>query len=235
MDAPAPAVVAVVVTRDPGPWLEETLAALANQDYSELSLLVFVSGGHEDPTPRVARVAPDAFVRRFEEPAGFAETANHVLEMVEGESFFLFCWDDCALDPQGLHILVEESFRSNAGIVSPKMVSWDDPRTLVHVGRNADKTGAVGERVRRDELDQGQHDNVREVFVAPSGCTLVRSDLFRQLRGFDPVIDGVGEDLDLCWRAWVAGALVVAAPDARARVLEASVGGLSPTPTSDGS
>jgi hypothetical protein len=44
---------------------------------------------------------------------------------------------------------------------------------------------------------------------------LVRSDLFATLRGFDPLITVLGEDLDLSWRAQVAGARIVVAPSAK--------------------
>ncbi len=228
MDAAAPAVVAVVVTRDPGPWLEESLRALVAQDYPELAILVVAAGGAEDPTARVARVAPDAFVRRISEPLPFGAAANEVLGAVEGAAFYLICHDDCAPDPSALRRMVEESLRSNAGIVSPKVVSWDDPLMLLHVGMNADKTGAVIDRVRSPEIDHGQHDGVRDVFVAPSGCTLIRADLLAALGGFDTGIVAMGEDLDLSWRAQVAGARVVVVPDARVRHQEVIASGVAP-------
>ena len=59
----APPVVAVVVTNDPGPWLEEALASLGAQDYPNLSVLVIDAASAEDPTPRIADVVPNAFVR----------------------------------------------------------------------------------------------------------------------------------------------------------------------------
>jgi len=234
MDARAPAVVAVLVTRDPGPWFDETLAALAGQDYSELSVLVLVSGGEEDPTERVARHLPHAFVRRLPEDRGFGAAVNEAMAMVEGAAFFLLCHDDCAPDPDAVHRLVEESFRSNAGVVSPKMVRWDDPSVLLHVGLNADKTGAVVGRVRPGEVDHGQHDAARDVFVAPGGCTLVRADLLQAIGGYDAGIRAMGEDLDLSWRAQLAGARVVVAPEARARHLQAVAGGLRPVAPSAG-
>ena len=133
-----------------------------------------------------------------------------------------------ALDPDAVHKLVEESFRSNAGVVSPKFVNWDDPRMLLHVGMSCDKTGAVVDRITEGEVDHGQHDAVRDVFVAPGGCILVRADLFAELKGFDPGIVAMGEDLDLSWRSQVAGSRVVVAPDARVRHREAVAGGLEP-------
>ena len=186
MDAQVPAVVAVVVTTDPGPWLEEALSSLAAQDYEELSVLV-LSTGEDDPevTERVARVLPDAFVRHLPGRPGYAAASNEALGMVEGAAFFLLLHDDVALDPDAVHKLVEESFRSNAGVVSPKFVNWDDPRVLLHVGMSCDKTGAVVDRITEGEVDHGQHDAVRDVFVAPGGCILVRADLFAELKGFD--------------------------------------------------
>ncbi|HZQ28330.1 MAG TPA: glycosyltransferase, partial [Acidimicrobiales bacterium] len=229
MDVQAPAVVAVVVTTDPGPWFEETLASLAAQDYQELSVLVLATGAEEADVPeRVGRILPEAFVRQLEGRPGFAAAANEALGMVEGAAFFLLCHDDCALDPNVVHTLVEESFRSNAGIVSPKFVNWDDPSILLHVGMSCDKTGAVVDRIQDGEVDHGQHDAVRDVFVAPGGCTLVRADLWRELGGYDAGIVAMGEDLDLSWRSQVAGSRLVVAPEARVRHREVVAGGVKP-------
>jgi GT2 family glycosyltransferase len=60
-----PSVVAVVVTHDPGAWLEDALDSLVKQDYRNLSILVVDAASTQDPTPRIAGVAPSAFVRRL--------------------------------------------------------------------------------------------------------------------------------------------------------------------------
>ena len=225
MDAPpaAPPVVAVVVTCDPGRWFEEALEALAAQDYPNLAILVIDAASAEDPTPRVARVVPSAYVRRLSERPGFAACANEVIGVVEGASHYLFCHDDVAPAPDAVRLLVEEAFRSNAGIVTPKLVAWDAVDRLLAVGASADKCGVEVSFVERRELDQEQHDAVRDVFVAPAGCTLVRADLFATLGGFDSVMRAGGEDVDLSWRAQVAGARVVVAPGAVVRHLEATL------------
>jgi GT2 family glycosyltransferase len=228
MDAQVPAVVAVVVTTGTGPWLEDTLASLASQEYQELSFLVLVTGDDADPSERVGRILPEAFVRQLPGRPGYAAASNEALAMVEGAAFFLLCHDDCALAPDVVHNMVEESFRSNAGVVSPKFVNWDDPSILLHVGMHCDKTGAVVDRIQDGEVDHGQHDAVRDVFVAPGGCILIRADLWRELEGFDPDILAMGEDLDLSWRSQVAGSRVVVAPDARVRHREAVASGAVP-------
>jgi len=216
MESRAPAVVAVVVTTGPGPGLEAALASIVAQDYEELSLLVVANGSHEHVAARVAAVAPNAFVRVLEHNRGFAAACNEASVMVEGSAFFLFCHDDVRLDPECVGLMVEAAFRTNAGIVTPKFVNYEDPLILLHVGQTCDRFGVVRDRVENGEIDHGQQDLERDVFVAPGGVTLVRTDLFRTLRGFDPLIPIIGEDLDLCWRAQVAGARIVVTPQARA-------------------
>jgi GT2 family glycosyltransferase len=221
----APPVVAVVVTRDPGPWLEQTLAALAAQDYSSLSVLVLDNGSTDDLTPRIATSMPRAFVRRASADAngrGFAEAANEALEAVEGATFLFFCHDDVTLDEDAVRIMVEEAYRSNAGIVGPKLVDDAHPEILLEVGMSVDHYGVPYSGIEPEEVDQEQHDAVRDVFFVSNAAMLVRTDLFHELSGFDPATVPGADDVDLCWRARLAGARVVVAPSARARHREAA-------------
>ena len=215
MDTRAPAVVAVVVTTGSAPGLEATLASLTAQSYEELSLLVLANGEAENVQARVASVAPTAFVKILEENRGYAAACNEGSLMVEGSAFFLFCHDDVRLDSDVVQLMVEAAFRTNAGVVTPKMVAYDDAMVLQHVGQTCDRFGVVRERVEPGEIDHGQQDLERDVFVAPGGVTLIRSDLFVTLRGYDPLIPIMGEDLDFCWRAQSAGARILVAPQAR--------------------
>ena len=221
----APPVVAVVVACDPGLWFEECLEALGAQDYPNLDVLVVDAASHEELTARVAAVLPRAFILRQSERKGFSAAANEALVAIEGASHLLICHDDVAPAPDAVRCLVGEAYRSNAGIVGPKLVEWDASDHLLEVGIGVDRFGVAVERVERGELDQAQHDEGREVFAVPGGCILIRADLFRALGGFDPDIELFGEDVDLCWRAQVAGARVVVAPSARVRHVQVARSG----------
>jgi GT2 family glycosyltransferase len=215
-----PPVVAAMVVHDPGPWFDDVLAGLGAQDYRNLRRLFLLVDGPdvESTTDRIRAASPNAVIRTIPGNPGFGRAANEVLRLVEGDNgFFLLLHDDVALDPPAVRLLVEELYRSNAGIVGPKLVSWSDPTVLQHVGMAVDHLAAVDPLVEPGERDQEQHDAVRDVFALPSACLLVRADLFRALGGFDSAIDYHGEDLDLCWRAHLSGARVVVVPAARAR------------------
>jgi GT2 family glycosyltransferase len=213
----APPVVAVVVARDPGPWFDEVLDSLAEQDYPNLRVLVLDNGTAPDLPGRVTLRIPGAFIRRAVAHPTYGGAANEALKLVEGAGFFCFQHDDVVLDPTAIRLMVEETYRSNAGIVGPKVVQWDEPARLLSAGVGSDKFGEPAPAVEPGELDQEQHDAVRDTFSLSTACLLVRTDLFRATGGFDSEVAGHGDELDLCWRAHTGGARVMVVPAARAR------------------
>ena len=214
MESQVPAVVALVVAAEPDGFFASTLSTLADQDYAALSILVVSSSAEPDIEAQVARCAPGAYVSRLEENRGFGAAVNHGLAQIQGADFVLVCHDDIALAPNAVSAMVEESFRSNAGVVTPKVVRYDDHRVLLHVGQTVDRFGTLVERIQLGEVDQGQHDSVRDVFVAPGSATLFRADLLATLNGYDERYVALGDDLEISWRAHLVGARVVCAPTA---------------------
>ncbi len=181
----APTVVAVLVTRNPGPWFEDALASLATQDFSGAQLLVIDDGSSVAVTTRVAGVVPSAFVRREERPIGYAAAANLVLTMVQGATYFLLCHDDVAFAPDALRLLVAEAERTKAAVVAPKLVAWEHHERLLAIGSGLDRTGRPVSLFEPAELDQGQHDVAREVVHAPGAALLIRAEAFAAVGGFD--------------------------------------------------
>ena len=217
----APPVAVIVVAHNPGEWFDETLGSLAAQTYENLIVHVVDAGSDEPIASRVGAVLPSAVCHRLDHSPGFGPACNLAVEAVGEVAFYLFCHDDVALGEDAVTQLVAEAFRSNAGVVGPKLVMWHDPDRLLALGMGSDRFGNPAPVVDPGELDQGQHDGIREVFYVPGSATLVRSDLFSAIGGFDPALDVHGEDLDLGWRARVVGASVVVAPSAVVLHLEA--------------
>jgi len=216
-------VVAVMVVHEHGDWLEESLRGLSGQTYEALQYLILITGQESDPQARsildtVATEIPGAVVRFLGSNIGFAASCNSVLNLVQGDSgFFCFLHDDVVLAPDAITRLLEELYRSNAGIVGPKLVHWDNVSVIQSVGIAADRFG-VGLAMSDDgELDQEQHDAVQDVFYLSSACMLIRADLFRTVNGFNAELAIAGADLDLCWRCHTTGARVVVVPAAVAR------------------
>jgi GT2 family glycosyltransferase len=222
-----PQVVAVVVAHDPGDWFTATLEALAQQDYPGLRVVVMDSGSSpalaEEIRHTVSRSIPDAVVHRVGKNVGFGGAANEVLSGgvahadAADADFFLFCHDDVAPEPTTVHVLVETALAWGASVVGPKLVGWDDPRWVLQMGEAVDKTATVVPLIESYELDQGQHDGLREVFAVPGAVTLVRAKTFARIGGFDEAIKLEGDNLSLCWRARIGGARVLVTSATRVR------------------
>lgn len=219
--AATPSVTAVVVAHEPGAWFEETLDSLVTQDYPRLELVVVDARGAVEGEvtidERVRAVAPAATIIDASDTDGFGAAANTVLETDIDSAFLLVCHDDVALDPDAVRTLVTEALRSNIGVAGPKIVHWEKPDLLQHVGLQVDQFAAWADVVEVNELDQEQYDAVTDVFAVPSACVLIRTSLFAAIGGFDPRITRRGDDVDLCWRAQLAGARVMVVPDAKVR------------------
>ena len=154
----------------PGRGSTKCSRRLATQDYSNLKNLFLVVGEPGDLPARIRDRVPNAFVRAVENNPGFGAAANEVLRLVEGDNgFFCFLHDDVALEQGAIRLLVEELYRSNAGVVGPKLVTWDDPTVLQHVGLGVDRFGEVDPIVEPGEVDQEQHDAVRDTFAVAVG------------------------------------------------------------------
>ncbi len=230
VDENVPPVVAIVTTHNPGPWFEDCLVSLAEQDYPGFTALVVDVGSDEDISARVAAVTPNFFVLRVNDAVGYSAGVNRGAKAVEGAPFYLICHDDVILEPDATRKLVAEAIRQNAAIVGPKLVTIEDRQRLLHVGLDVDKFGAPVRRVTFGELDQAQYDETHETFAIPGACKLVRSDLFATLNGLDEKMTMFGEDIDFSWRAHLAGARVIVVPEARVAHREATASKQKPLP-----
>ena len=137
---------------------------------------------------QIGQRLPDALMRALGDNPGFGPAANQALRLVEGAGFFCFLHDDVALDPSTISELVEETYRSNAGIVGPKLVDWDRPGACSSTsGSSADRVGVTARDGRgRASSTRSSTTPSATSSACPTACLLVRTDLFRALGGFDP-------------------------------------------------
>ena len=64
----------------------------------------------------------------------------------------------------------------------------------------------------KTEKDFGQYDSTSEIFWASGAAIFVRTQLFKNLGGFDPDYFAHAEEIDLCWRIKRAGFKVMVRP-----------------------
>ena len=163
--ATAAKVLAVVVARNPGDWFEQTLKSLNSQDYENLSVVVVdTTVGTDTPTAttptadfetRVRAVIPDAAIISAPGSSGFPAAANAVLATDLTSSFLLMCHDDVVLNPDAVTQLVTQAGQNHADVAGPKLLHWNRPEVIQHIGFDVDRFGAKTDMSGADELDRG--------------------------------------------------------------------------------
>jgi GT2 family glycosyltransferase len=198
--------------------LRRCLHALANQTYGAFGVLAIDDASTDDANELLLRALGAERVIRHEEPLGYARSFAAALSLpaVAAADHILLLHGDAILDEDAVTALVEAAGLPGAepvGIVGAKVVDLEHPRMLRDVGRSVDRFGHAVSPLQSGEIDQGQFDRVLEVLAVDGSAMLVRRDVWRTLGLYDERL-GL-DDVDLCWRARVAGWRVVMTPGAR--------------------
>jgi len=223
-----PRVVAILVTHNGAAMLRRTLTSVAAQTHGSLDLVAVDNGSTDGTTALLIELLGPERVIPAEEDLGFPAAIHLALDVVdaraaaEGRStaddLVLVLHDDLELAPDAVSRLVEAlQDDERVAIVGPKLRWADDPDRLQSVGATIDLTGRVDDGIDPGELDQGQRDGDRRVLFVPTAGMLVRRSAFDAIGRFDQRFHAFREDLDLCWRAALAGYDVEVVPAAVAQ------------------
>lgn len=222
-------VVGVLVVRDAAPWLPDQLAAL-EASTQRPGRLIAVDAGSTDESPAILEEAGALFdkVVTVERDAGFAAT---IAAAIEGETvpWLWILHDDALPEPDALAELLAAA--PTADLLYPKLLAprrRNYPDVIAECGQSITRGG---QRVHADEVgdvDQMQLEPAAILGGSTAGM-LVRGDLWRELDGLAPELDGHRDGVDLGWRANVAGWRVVTAPRAALVHLGAGSSGERPS------
>ncbi|HEX2027718.1 MAG TPA: glycosyltransferase [Nitriliruptorales bacterium] len=218
---------AIIVSHDGAAWLGQTLDALEAQDHRPLDIIA-VDNGSSDGSRRLLldRLGPERVLvaeRDLGFPAALSMALDSGVAAASDAGWLLLVHDDVILDPDAVgHLVDHASGDPRLAVVGPKLLRHDDPRLLQQVGMSVDLTGRPEPGLEPDELDQGQRDRARPVLYVSTAGMLVRRDVFERLGRLDRRYRVFRDDLDLCWRAWIAGYDVEVAPAAVARHVRAA-------------
>jgi GT2 family glycosyltransferase len=82
------------------------------------------------------------------------------------------------------------------------------------VGLSITENGTRWTGLEDREHDQGQHDETKDVLAVSTAGMLIKRSLFEELGGFDPSLELFRDDIDLGWRAHIAGHSVICVGEA---------------------
>ena len=212
-----PRVAAILVVHNGEEWLGSVLATIAAQRYPALDLVVVDNASRDAGTELLRRHIHADRLITLSRNVGFGRGVGAALRhpMVEAADYLLLLHDDLVLASDAIAEMVEAlQADPTLGIVGPKLREWSEDYVLQEVGMTIDRFGRSETQLEPGELDQGQHDRQHDVLYVSTAGMMLRRDVLRTLGGFDARFPAFRDDLDLCWRAWLAGMRVEIVPEA---------------------
>ncbi|WP_306012988.1 MULTISPECIES: glycosyltransferase family 2 protein [unclassified Allomuricauda] len=159
----------------------------------------------------VAQHYPNINIIQNSSNGGFAKGYNEGLQHVKADVYCLLN-SDVEVTPDWLEPIKNTfSTQPEAAIIQPKILDLMQKDHFEYAGAAGgflDKFGypfCRGRIFQTIEKDEGQYDDIREVFWATGACMFIKSDVFWSLGGFDEDYFAHQEEIDLCWRAQNAG------------------------------
>ena len=151
---------------------------------------------------------PSARVIDLKKNWGFAKGYNRALAEVHNPWLVLLN-NDAALAPDWFeHTLAAAARHPKAAVLGGKLVFGGIPaesgRVVQSVGARFTNAGTAFE-VGWGERDRGQYDRPARTASIPGAALMIKREVFFELGGFDDDYFIYLEDVDLCWRAWLAG------------------------------
>ncbi len=189
------------------------LDSLRKQTHPHIEVILVDNASTDDSLALLARDYPEVIVVALEENRGFTGACNAGILASKGE-FVALLNNDTEVDPDWAAAVVGAFERHpQAGLVASKMLLFDRRDTLHTAGDFYRVDGVPGNRGVW-QRDEGQFDREEFVFSACGGSAAYRRSMLDQIGLLDEDFFFSCEDLDLAWRAQLAGWKCVYVPNA---------------------
>lgn len=189
---------------------------------TEADVVVADNGSTDGSVEYVESLAPSVRLIRLDRNYGFAEGYNRAIEQLAEYEYVVLLNSDVKVEEGWLQPLLAR-MESDGGIaaVGPKILDLNRPDHFEYAGAAGGYIDYLGYPFCRGrilnccERDEGQYDDVREVFWVGGAAMCCRTSVFMALGGFCGEFFAHQEEIDLCWRMQLAGYRVVIEPSSR--------------------
>lgn len=193
--------------------LTTCLDALRAQTYPRVEVLVADNASSDGSQQLISEHYPEVCLIALAENRGFTGACNAGIEAARGE-FVALLNNDTEASPSWIEEVVAAfDHRPDAGMVASKMLLFDRRDTLHTAGDIYRVDGLPGNRGVWQK-DDGSYDVEEYVFSACGGSSAYRRVMLDQIGILDNDFFFSCEDIDLGWRAQLAGWKCVYAPRA---------------------
>ncbi|WP_339654308.1 glycosyltransferase family 2 protein [uncultured Maribacter sp.] len=161
----------------------------------------------DDSISFVTKNHPTVKIIKNKENGGFAKGYNDALIHVDADIYCLIN-SDVEVTPNWLTPIIDAfSNIPDVAIIQPKILDLLKKDYFEYAGAGGGFIDQLGYPFCRGrifqtlERDNGQYDDIKEIFWATGACMFVKKNVFEELNGFDADYFAHQEEVDFCWRA----------------------------------
>jgi GT2 family glycosyltransferase len=199
-------------------FLPDCLESLRKTSYPRTELIVVDNSSRDGSLEYLRTHHPEVRLFPLTENFGFSAAYNAVIPQANGEVVVLLNFD-VEVEPDWLNQAIEVlSSDPSVAAVQPKLRSLQRREQFEYSGGSGGFIDRYGYPFVRGrvfdflEADHGQYDSVTPIFWASGAACVIRRSLYDKSGGLDSDFFLHMEELDLCWRFWLMGYSVMAAP-----------------------
>lgn len=193
--------------------LDDCLSSLRRQTFDRHEVILADNGSTDGSQEYVRAHYPEVTLLELGRNRGFTGACNAGYRASRGEIVCLLN-NDTEADPNWIAILVDTFARyPRAGVVASKMLLFDR-RDHFHTAGDYYRVDGIPGNRGVWQADQGQYDREEPVFSACGGAAAYRRTMIEEIGFLDDAFFFSCEDVDLAWRAHLAGWEAIYAPKA---------------------
>ncbi len=211
-----PKIAVVILNWNGEKFLEKFLPSVTQySDNQNIELYIADNNSSDNSVQFLTENYPQIKLILLDKNYGFAEGYNKALNQVEADYFVLLNSDVEVTENWIFPIINYMEKNENVAAVQPKILAYNNKEDFEYAGAAGgfiDKLGypfCRGRIISEVEKDEGQYDNITEIFWATGACMFVRANIYKEFGGLDADFFAHMEEIDLCWRLKNAGYKIV--------------------------
>lgn len=199
--------VAVVILNWNGKQLLEQFLPSVVQYSKEATVYVADNASTDDSVTFIKDQFPEVSIVVNPTNTGYAGGYNDALQHIEADVYALVNSDIEVTENWLQPIIKVFQNEPTTAIIQPKILDYKNKDYFEYAGAAGGFIDQYGYPFCRGrifntlEKDLGQYDSNQEIFWASGACFFIRSNVYKELKGFDTSFFAHQEEIDLCWRA----------------------------------
>lgn len=200
-------------------FLEKFLPFVIHHSKEDAEIIIADNASSDDSLSFMETNYPEIRIIKNNENGGFSKGYNDALAQVEASYYILLNSDIEVTENWIKPIISMMDSDKDIAVCQPKLLSYTERNKFEYAGAAGgfvDKYGypfCRGRLFQSLETDNGQYDDVCEVFWATGAAMFIRAELYHKYGGLDNDFFAHMEEIDFCWRLKNEGYKIMYCPD----------------------